>query len=122
MKINREKVFILRLINENIGTRTESISISQLWFIILKGFGHLSSMAGVVTITASVIYIAVGTASWSNLFLGFLLIGLGYQLQQLGDKSDERLTIQARHLNIEIKQHFTKALTIALVASTIIAI
>ena len=79
-------------------------------------------MAGVVTIIASVIYIAMGTAGWSNLLLGFLLIGLGYQLQQLGDKSDERLTIQAPHLNIEIKQHLTKALAIALVAATIIVI
>ena len=122
MKNNRGKVFILRLINENIETRNESISVSQLWFIILKGFGHLSSMAGVVTIIASVIYMAVGAASWSNLFLGFLLVGLGYQLQQLGDKSDERLTIQARHLSIEIKQHLAKALAIALVATTIIAI
>lgn len=122
MKISRGKVFILRLINENIDTRNESISISQLWFIMLKGFGHLSSMAGVVTIIASVIYIAMGTAGWSNLLLGFLLIGLGYQLQQLGDKSDERLTIQAPHLNIEIKQHLTKALAIALVAATIIVI
>lgn len=102
-------------------TRNESLSISQLWFMLLKGFGHLSSMAGVVTITASVIYIAMGTSGWSTLLLGFLLVSLGYQLQQLGDKSDVRLTIQALHLDIEIKQHLAKALAIALVAATIIA-
>lgn len=110
----------MRLLNENTETRNDSISISQLWFIILKGFGHLSAMAGVATIIASVIFIAVGTASWSYLLLGFLLIGLGHQLQQLGDKSDQRLTIKARHLNIEIKQHLSKALVFALVASSII--
>lgn len=111
----------MSLINEHIETRDESISVNQLWFITLKGFGHISSMAGVVTIIASLIFMAMGTAGLSSLLLGFLLIGLGYQLQQLGDKSDQRLTIKADHLNIEIKQHLAKALVIGLVASSIIA-
>lgn len=111
----------MNLVSESIETRDESISASQLGFIVLKGFGHLSSMAGVVTIVASLIFMATGTVSLTNLVVGFLLVGLGHQLQQLGDKSDERLTIKAKHLNIEIKQHLSKALVLGLVVTTIVA-
>lgn len=91
-------------------------------FILLKGLGHLTTMAGVVYMVASLIYMAMGTISGINLLIGFLIIVVGHQLQQLGDKLDVRLTIKARHLDIEIKQHFTRALAIAMVVTTFLAI
>ena len=110
------------LLNENFETRNERISLSQMMFIMLKGVGHLATMIGVVYMAASLIYMAVGVSSWANLVVGFLIIALGHQLQQLGDKLDVRLTIKARHLTIEIKQHFARVLALAMVVTTFLAI
>lgn len=103
-------------------TRKTRISFNQMMFILLKGLGHLATMAGVVYMVASLIYMAMGTVNGINLFVGLLIIVLGHQLQQLGDKLDVRLTIKAEYLNIEIKQHFARVLAIAVVVTTFLAI
>ncbi|QUW21098.1 hypothetical protein JSQ81_14950 [Sporosarcina sp. Marseille-Q4063] len=109
-------------LHENLETRNERINFSQLMFLLLRGVGHLTTMIGVVYMTASLIYLAVGMSSWVHFVVGFLIIALGHQLQQLGDKLDVRLTINARHLTIEIKQHFARVLAIAMVVTTFLAI
>ncbi len=109
--------------NEQMGSKRAPITINQMMFVLLNGFGHLASMVGFIFVAASFMFMAIGsTNSWVALVVGFLTIVLGHQLQQLGDKLEIRHTAKSQHLDVDIKQHLTTALALTLVVATIFTI
>lgn len=108
---------------EHMEIKKAPLTMNQMMFILLNGFGHLTSMAGFVFVAASIMYMAVGSVnSWVGLVVGFLTIVLGYQLQQLGEKLELRHTAISQHLDLDIKQHLTTAIALTVVIATIFTI
>lgn len=110
----------MQIVNNRIQANKPKLTVAQMMFMGVKGFGHLATMAGTVYLIASFIYLAVNSASFLNVIAGLLIIAVGHQLQQLGDKLEERHVLNAQHLDFDIRQLTTRILIISLIVSLII--
>lgn len=102
--------------------RKEKFTIQQLAFLVVKGFGHLGAMAGVLFFLTSFIHALIGQANFLDLATGFFMLAGGHQLQKLGDKLDERHMLQTTYFNVEIKQLTTRIVIISVIVAAILFI
>lgn len=112
----------MQVVQNRLQARKPKLTIQQILFLGLKGFGHLAAMMGAAYLIGSVMYIAVDGANFINVLTGLLIIAAGYHFQKLGDKLEERHVLQADHLTIDIQKIATRALTISIIVIAIIFI
>lgn len=110
----------MQVVNNRYEEKKSKFTVQQMGFMVIKGFGHLAVMAGLIFIMTSFLYTLVGSFNIVDFATGILIIAAGHQLQKLGDKLDERHVLNTKYLDTDIKQLTTRFLTISVIVIAIL--